>query len=85
MNLDEWITALKEVGYDVRFPERTIEILDGIEYGMDIGYTGKRDMNRSCKNQSSLDDKEIEQSAHKLIMANVAAGKTAGPFDSPPV
>jgi hypothetical protein len=85
LRVDAWRDTIHTTKYADKQPERVTELLDGLTYGMSIGFTGERKINRKCRNLSSAtDNPEVEAKVHKLIMANVADNKTAGPFTSQP-
>ena len=85
MDPECWQTMLVWSGYDRRHPSESKDIIEGIVHGMDIGFTGDREVNRESKNLSSaLESEEVENKVNELIMENVRAGKTAGPFTRRP-
>lgn len=59
--------------------------MSGITVGMDIGFTGRRDVTRACRNLiSATRDPRVEQKVHELITADAIAGKKSGPHDVKP-
>jgi hypothetical protein len=66
---------------------RAAEILHTIEFGADIGFTGDRSICRHAPNLKSAthnDDPTVAAKVEAQIAADVAEGKKAGPFDTPP-
>lgn len=66
-----------------RFPVDAAEIISGIEFGVDVGFVGDRASVRGGRNRKVED--ECAAKVDKVIAADVAALKKAGPFDSPPM
>ena len=67
--------------FRARFPEETKAILHAIEHGAPVDFIGDRSVARFGHNHGSLND-HIEQ-VRKIILADVAAGKKAGPYARP--
>jgi len=71
--------------YSHAHPALAAAIVRGITHGVDIGFEGARNVSRPSRNlRSALDGDRVEQMVADIILADVAAGKKAGPFDSPP-
>ena len=85
LNLTRWTYLLKQISYPCALSAR---ILEGIERGADIGFVGVRERpaaERSCVNSASVrDDARAEALVNAIIVADVASGKKAGPFDEEP-
>jgi len=86
MRADVWDAQMALApSYSVAFPTLAAAALRGITHGVDIGFEGARDVNRPSRNlRSALDGGRVEQMVGVIVRADVAAGKKAGPFDSPP-
>lgn len=85
MIVAEWRFHLIASGYSAEFLAESAEILEGIEKGIDIEFSGERNKNRTCHNlKTATDDPEVEEKVSKVIADDVLTGKKAGPFDSPP-
>ena len=56
-------------------------ILNGLEYGFDLGYVGPQSSQRCNNNKSVNDNTDI---ALQKITHEVQLNRIAGPFDSPP-
>ena len=59
-------------------------IVDGLLYGVDIGFKGDRSYSRDARNASSTRDARTSALIGEAIAADVAAGYKAGPFARPP-
>ena len=84
MRVNIWREVMSRGGarsYRALFPEQTKAILHAIEFGAPIEFEGNRMMVRSSENHGSL--AEHSAAVRAIIQADVAAGKKAGPFDSP--
>ena len=77
---EEWLG--KPNGLGEQQPERARQILQGIEFGVAIDYTGDRSISRFGRNLPV--EKEDEPKVEKVIGADCAALKKAGPFDTAP-
>jgi hypothetical protein len=85
MLLQPWRDLISETAYDVKQPRRSQQIIEGLVRGVDIGYTGPRDLDRTAINHSSaLKPAEVRAKVTTIISANAAGGKTAGPCDTKP-
>ena len=60
------------------------EIMNAIQHGIDIEYTGVRLKNRYGGNHSTCFDGDAEAKITAIIADDVASGKKAGPFDTSP-
>jgi hypothetical protein len=68
--------------YSESHPALAAAILDGITHGVSIGFEGERTVHRTSHNlRSALDGGRVEQMVRDIILADVAAGKKAGPFE----
>ena len=77
---------MQQCGYSGIYPERAHEVINGLTEGMNIGFEGQRDQPRDAQNLiSAVTDPLVEAKVHELIMINVDAGKTAGPFRTRPM
>jgi hypothetical protein len=66
-------------------PAITAHILQGIERGVDIHYTGNRKINRRSRNSlSATKDERTRRLVGEQILKDVAEGKKAGPYSHPP-
>jgi Reverse transcriptase (RNA-dependent DNA polymerase) len=82
---DEWRRMMDVTNYSSLFPWRAAELIGGITHGMDIGFRGRRDITRTCRNLiSATKDKRVEQKVSDLIAADAIAGKKSGPHDFQP-
>ncbi len=91
MRAEAWRAELERPGkdgapsYAHAHPELARAILEGIEQGVRIGFTGDRARSRTCVNLgSATKDDAVRAAISAIIAADVAAGKKAGPFDAPP-
>ena len=75
------LTAGGERSFGARFPEETAAILRAIEFGAPIDFIGARDTVRFGRNHGSLENNLMQ--VRKIILADVAAGKKAGPYARP--
>lgn len=77
-----WDVLMKASKYSDKHPAYYKLILEGIKHGVEIDYIGNRMKNRRCNNLpiSDVDESKV----HAVILADVAAGIKAGPFDQPP-
>jgi hypothetical protein len=75
---------MKASGYAEAYPARIEVMLRGITHGVDIGFQGRRDIIRECRNPKSTEDPIVSQLIDAKIRKDVAAGKKLGPFASPP-
>ena len=71
-------------GYSAAFPDRVTVMLRGITHGIAIGFTGKRDIVRECRNPTSTEEPGMRELISEKIKKDVAAGKKLGPFPAPP-
>lgn len=90
MRADVWRDWLARPGlngaraYAALHVEAAAQALRGMTSGVDIGFTGARDVERSGPNLP-MHSAAVEAMADAIIMADVASGKKAGPFDAPPL
>jgi hypothetical protein len=86
MQADLWRAQLQlEPSYALDHPQLAAAVLHGIMHGVSIGFTGARDVSRTSHNlRSALDGGRVQRMVRDIILADVAAGKKAGPFDVPP-
>ncbi|HVW98865.1 MAG TPA: reverse transcriptase domain-containing protein [Candidatus Babeliaceae bacterium] len=90
MNLERWRKRLHQGEFPYVYSreggiKKVKQILNMIEFGAQIGYMGDRSQSRSAHNlRSATSTPEIERMVSEIIAADVAAGKKAGPFDTPP-
>jgi hypothetical protein len=85
LDYDQWVIYLDK-WYRADHPEECNRILYAIRNGIDIEYTGKRNINRRAENhikESELTKEQLEQINGK-IQKDVMDGKKLGPFDKPP-
>jgi hypothetical protein len=81
-NIEAWRYGLRN------HPDRAWvrRLLHGIEFGVDIGYTGDRERARThVNNLKSAVEPGAEQAISKYIDEEVKLGRQAGPFASPPM
>lgn len=83
MVADRWAAWLS-FAYQDLFPSESAEIMLGITHGVDIEFTGARDVNRRRQNHGSALKPGVREKVAAILFADVAAGKKAGPFDAPP-
>ena len=84
MRVDPWrhmIEAGDERSFGALFPADAAAILHAIEFGAPIDFEGDRALPRFGRNHNSL--YEHTDQVRKIIMADVAAGKKAGPYARP--
>ena len=80
-----WMKLLRRSHYRDVAVEESNEIINGITNGVDIEFIGNREISRTCSNLPSATENDHTRSqVSAVIAADVAAGKKAGPFDSPP-
>ena len=85
MRVDPWKECIEKSGYDIDNEERCEKILEGIQYGVRIDYTGAREVGRYAINQpNALSDPVVKLKVTKIIEEDVSKGKKAGPFSSRP-
>lgn len=84
MNYQAWKVFMHSSGYAQAFPEQARLILEGITRGVDIGFQGKRDIVRECRNPRSTEEPAMRDLITSKIQKDVAAGKKLGPFQRPP-
>lgn len=82
MRPDAWSSSLALSGYAEAKPFETQRILDGIRHGVRVDFVGDRSVPRFGRNLPILDEHRAKVT--KVIEADVAAGKKAGPFDVMP-
>ena len=82
----EWLDKKNSRGQSYRglFPALAKQIIGGIEHGIDIDFTGDREVSRDCVNLKSALEKDKIEKVDKIIQEDVRKGKKAGPFDGPP-
>ena len=80
-----WKELISSTGYDDVAASESKEILDGIINGVDIEFYGERGKSRHCINsRRAIDDENTRTQISAVIAKDVADGKKAGPFSSPP-
>ena len=85
MNDRAWEYYLGTTGYYAKWPDESDEILTGIIRGIDIGFYGERVKTRLCTNLASATvDLDTRAKVTAIILADVMAGKKAGPYDESP-
>jgi hypothetical protein len=82
MKAEAWDICMRAMGYPDECPEAYARILGGIRVGVSIDFEGDRFISRTCVNL--LISAENEPKVNAIILADVQAGKKAGPFDAPP-
>ena len=85
MRAPEWRDWLSRGGarsYQARFPADSNRIIDAIEYGVPVDYTGDRTAGRSAPNLP-IDPGDVAR-VTAVIEADARSGKKAGPFSERP-
>ena len=82
MRVQSWVQQLDSTGYRAAYPEESEEMINGITHGVDIEFTGDRNVTRECVNlPSATVDARTEAMVSDIIASDVRAGYKAGPFD----
>ena len=85
MKPDQWRELLSSTNYSELFPEESKLIMEGMESGINIEFTGNRNVKRNGRNlKSAFESKEVEDKVSAIIASDVASGKKAGPFNKVP-
>jgi hypothetical protein len=67
-------------GYTAAYPERVALMLHAISHGVNIGFQGKRNIVRECRNPKATEDPQVQELISSKIQKDVKAGKKLGPF-----
>lgn len=84
MREEVWEEALRSSGYALAFPVEARFILDGIRYGVPVGFSDEQDAAARADVRNPPVDAAGTAKIAQVIAADCAALKKAGPFSAPP-